>query len=315
MLGDGLRDALDPKQKKSNEREAFQMQLQQKLEQVLGDVTGTFGVFVKHLQTGETASINGDRLFQLASVFKIPILATLYRDVEAGKLSLSQRIKITREDHVPGSGVLQELDLGVEVTVKDLAMLMIIVSDNLATDQLLKLVGTEQVMAFMRELGLEQTYIHHSCWDLLSLSVGMEPQPYSPEAWERITAWQFDKNSIVFQTDPRNNAATPADMSRLVEMIANKQVVSEAACDGMLDILFRQNFNSRLPYMLPAEAKVAHKTGSLGGVINDVGVVYLPEDKGSFAIAVLSQDNPTTEEGERTIGRLAKAAYDHFVNG
>ncbi|MGG1661159.1 serine hydrolase [Brevibacillus sp. NRS-1366] len=290
------------------------MSLQQKLEDVVRDVSGTFGVSVKHLQTGEAASMNEDQLFQLASTFKIPILAALYRDVEAGRLSLEQRVKINEEDQVPGSGVLQELHMGMEVTVKDLAMLMIIVSDNLATDQLLKLVGTERVAAYMRELGLEQTHIHHSCWDLLSLSVGMVPQAYSRETLEQILAWEFDPDSIVFQADPRNNAATPADMARLVEMIATKQVISESACGGMLDILFRQQFNSRLPYMLPDKAKVAHKTGTLGGVVNDVGIVYMPDNKGAFSIAVLSKDNPTMEEGERTIGRLSRAAYDHFMN-
>lgn len=291
------------------------MSLQQKLMDVVRDVSGTFGVSVKHLQTGEAASMNGDQLFQLASTFKIPILAALYRDVEAGKVSLDQMIKITEEDMVPGSGVLKELHLGTEVTVKDLALLMIIVSDNLATDRLLRLVGTDRVAAYMRELGLEQTHIHHSCWDLLSLSVGMEPEAYSQEAFNRILAWQFDPNSIAFQADPRNNAATPHDMARLVEMIATNEIISEAACDGMLDILCRQQFNSRLPYLLPAKTKVAHKTGTLGDVVNDVGIVYLPEDKGAFSIAVLSKDNPTMEEGERTIGRIARAAYDHFMNG
>lgn len=289
------------------------MSLEQKLLDITQGASGTFGVTVKHLQTGEAASINGNELFQLASTFKIPILATLYRDVEAGKLSLDDRFKVSEEDLVPGSGVLQELHLGVEVTVKDLAMLMIIVSDNLATDRLLKLVGTEQVTAYMRELGLENTHIHHSCWDLLSLCVGMEPQAYSREALNKILAWKFDPSSIVFQADPRNNAATPEDMAKLVELIAKKQIISEQACDGMLDILFRQQFNSRLPYMLPAKTKVAHKTGTLSDCVNDVGVIYLPEDKGSFAISVLSKNNPTMEEGERTIGRLARAAYDHFV--
>ncbi|WP_312107995.1 serine hydrolase [Brevibacillus reuszeri] len=290
------------------------MSLEQKLLDVISDVSGTFGVAVKHLQTGEAASINGDQLFQLASTFKIPILAALYRDVEAGKLSLEDRIKITEEDMVPGSGVLQELHLGVEVTVKDLAMLMIIVSDNLATDQLLKLVGTDQVTAYMRELGLADVHIHHSCWDLLSLCVGMEPSAYSQQALNQIKAWQFDPSSIVFQADPRNNVGTPLDMAKLVEMIALKELISEQACDGMLDILFRQQFNSRLPYMLPGKAKVAHKTGTLSSVVNDVGVVYLPDNKGAFSIAVLSKDNPSMEEGERTIGRIARAAYDHFVN-
>ncbi|WP_232699958.1 serine hydrolase [Brevibacillus daliensis] len=290
------------------------MSLKQKLESVIQGASGTFGVAVKHLQTNETATINGERLFQLASTFKIPILATLYRDVQEGKISLTQRIKITEEDLVPGSGVIQQLDSGVEVTVKDLAMLMIIVSDNLATDRILKLVGTDETTSYMRELGLEKTYIRHSCWDLLSLSVGLKPEPYSQEALKRITAWKFDPNSIAFQSDPENNVGTPHDMAKLAELIATRKIISEDACEGMMEILFRQQFNSRLPYYLPPEAKVAHKTGTLASVVNDVGIIYLPYHKGMFTIAVLSEGNLTLEEGERTIGRLARVAYDHFLN-
>jgi beta-lactamase class A len=290
------------------------MSLQLKLENELQHVSGTFGVAVKHLQTGESAAINADRLFQLASTFKVAVLAALYRDVEAGKQALEGRIQLKEEDYVPGSGVLKEFDVGVQVSVKDLATLMIIVSDNVATDRILKLIGTENVAAYVKELGLHHTFINYSCWELINLCVGLEPGPYSREVVDQIEQWKFDYNSIVFQEDPRNNVGTVTDMSRLIEMIAKKELISEAACDAMMEILFKQQVTGRLPYLLPAGTKVAHKTGDVDHVVNDVGVIYLPDDRGAFSVAVLSRDNRSLEEGERTIGRLARTAYDHFMN-
>ncbi|GED71593.1 beta-lactamase [Brevibacillus reuszeri] len=301
------------------------MSLQQKLEDLLRETRGTFGIAVKNLQTGEEASINADRLFQLASVFKIPILATLYRDVEAGKQTLEQRITITETDNVPGSTILASLDWGVELTMKDLAMLMIIVSDNVATDVLLKMIGVQNVDSYMKQLGLENTFINHSCWELLSLCVGMEPHPYSPEIYAQFFTREFDEENIVFKADKRGNVSTATEMSRLVEMIANEQLLTKTSTDGMMDILGRQQFKNRLPQLLPSQAKVAHKTGTLppgftisenttiGSIVNDVGIVYMPKDKGAFTIAVLSQGNPSVADGERMIARIARTAYDHFM--
>lgn len=295
------------------------MDLQKVLEAVVKDTTGSFGIAVRHLQTGEKASINPTKLYQMASTFKVPILATLLRDVDRGKLSLEDQIEIGEEDYVPGSGVLTQLSLGVKVTIKDLAMLMIIVSDNIATDRILRLVGTENVSAYMKELGLTDLHITQSCWELICLGLGIDVKSYTPEAAEQLrtqkfTSESFDKSSLVFQVDQRSNASTPEDMNRLLDMIATKEILTEDLCSTMLDILSRQQFNGRMPYLLPDGTKVAHKTGTIGDVINDVGVVYLPEDKGAFTITIFSSGNGSMEEGERTIARLTKSAYDYFLS-
>jgi beta-lactamase class A len=295
------------------------MNLQQKLEAVTVDVPSTFGVAVQHLRTGESASINETRLFQMASTFKVPILAALFRDVEAGKLTLDKRVRIDEEHYVPGSGVLQELDFGIEVTIRDLATLMIILSDNVATDLVLELVGTDNVADYMKQLGFEHTFIHYSCWDLICLSLGMELQPHSLEAVDKFRAMtfdadSFDADSIVFQEDPRNNAATAADLNRLMAMIFNYELQSGEACEAMLEIMCKQQHRSRIPYLLPEGTKVANKTGTISDVINDIGIVYLPEDKGAFAISVLSKGNPSLQTGESAIALLARTAFDHFMN-
>ncbi|USG64060.1 class A beta-lactamase-related serine hydrolase [Brevibacillus ruminantium] len=295
------------------------MTLQGKLDAIVAKQKGSFGVAVKHLQTGESAGMNESKPFQLASVFKVPILAALFRDVEEGRLQLDARIRLKFEERVPGSGVLQELDPGAEVSIKDLAMLMIIVSDNFATDQVLELVGIERVEQYMKQLGLEGTSIKHSCWRLLSQCVGIdEPKPRA-ETYklfhERVEAGQFDKQASLFEASSENNVSTPQEINRLLEWIAAGKLVSPEASNGMLDIMLRQQLRNRIPYLLPERVKTATKSGTVGTVVNDVGIVFLPEDKGSFAISVLSHGNPTINEGQLAIAEITRAVYAHFTEG
>ena len=116
---------------------------------------------------GEAASLNGDELFPTASVFKVPVIVELYRQVEAGAVSLEEELALREEDKVPGSGILQELSPGLMVTLRDLVSLMMIVSDNTATDLLIEKVGMENVNATLRRLGLKRTTVVADCRDIL----------------------------------------------------------------------------------------------------------------------------------------------------
>lgn len=295
------------------------MEWQQKLDEVLASAPGEFGVAATHLETGVSAGHNADQLFQLASAFKIPILTTLMRDVEAGKLRLDQRVPLKWEERVPGSGILQELDSGAELTVKDLATLMIIVSDNYATDLVISLIGgLDEVNAHMRELGLMQIHLRHTCWQLLSHCVGMEetllPTPEGFAEYERREETeQYEVLLDVSLPPTDNNVATPADLNRLLGLIARKEILSAASCERILDIMRRQQFNSRLPYLLPPGTKVPHKTGTVNGVVNDAGLIYLPEGRGTIAITALSRGVTDKIGAELTIARVAKAVYDQAI--
>ena len=298
------------------------MSLQQKLESIVDGASGFFGVSVKHLQTGEEAKINSDALFQLASCYKVPVLVTLFRDVEAGKLRLDTRIRLKREDRRSAAGVLVTLDPGVEVSIKDLAMLMIIVSDNVGTDKVIELVGgIENVEKCMKELGLANTHIHHTSKDAIIRSLGMNPEEMTDEDFQelldRMTHEQFRKmpseHYDVFAPVPENNVSTPTEMMWIMERIARKELISESASHGMLHILESQKQRNLIPYLLPNQARVASKGGSVGDVRNDVGIVYPPNEEDAFAIAVLSRENDSIAEADQTIARIAKAAYDHFV--
>jgi beta-lactamase class A len=295
------------------------MMWQQAIDEVLREAPGEFGVAVTHLETGETAAYQEDQLFQMASVFKIPIIVTLMRDVDAGRIRLDQRVTLRFEERVPGSGVLQELDSGAALTVKDLAMLMTIVSDNYATDMLISLVGLENIEAYMHELGLSSIHLPQTCWQLLNRCVGMEEPSPSPvgfaEYERREETGDYELLIDVGEPTTTNNVATPADLNRLLTMVANKEILSESSCDLILDILRRQQYNSRLPYLLPPGTKVAHKTGTVNGVVNDAGIIYLPDGKGSIAITVLSRNVEEKQAAERTIAQVARAVYDQAMGG
>jgi beta-lactamase class A len=293
------------------------MTLQEKLEKVLADKPGTFGVAVRHLGTGESAAINGDVLFQTASSCKVAILAALFHEAEKGRLSLETRIRLSKSDLVPGSGVFQYFDVGAEISVKDLATLMIIVSDNLATDKILEMVGKDNVNALTRALGLKNSRIEHTIWELLCAYVGMASEPKNEARYKELEERLEDpvdrSDSSIFDMDRPNNVSTPEEMNRLLVLLAEGRLVSKAASAAMIDILKKQQFGHRLPYLLPDGATVAHKTGTIGSVVNDVGIVYFPNQSEGFAISVFSRGCETAREAEQTIAELAKTAYDHFA--
>ncbi|MFC7391405.1 serine hydrolase [Scopulibacillus cellulosilyticus] len=293
------------------------MSLQENLQKALIGTSGTFGVAVKHLETGEQAQINGHDLFQTASACKIAILAALFNEVEKGHLRLEARLQIKPDDPVPGSGVLQKFDSGLEVSVKDLATMMIIVSDNLATDKILELVGKDKVNHFTKALNLQNTHLEHSIWELLSLYAGISPKPKNKETYkmldEAVEAPIKRMNSEIFDMGLPNNVSTPVEMNALLERIANKTIISAEACEQMIDILKSQQFGHRIPYLLPDEAITATKTGTIGSVVNDAGIVYMANDKGRFVISIFSRDNSSHIEAEQTIAQLTKVSYDWFT--
>ncbi len=276
-----------------------------------------FGVYVKHLETGEEASISGDRLFQMASVFKIPILAALFEKVYNGEINLHDRVMLLEEDYVPGSGIFQELDYGIQPTIKDLATLMIIVSDNLATDRILKLIGgPSYVQERMRELGFGSINLQHTCWELLSLSAGIDSSNYSKELFEtiinRLVAGKYDWDSIVFQEREDNNTSTPRGMCKLLEAIADGKFISRECSQSILNILFKQHYQQRIPGKLPKNKKVANKTGSLGTMFNDAAIVYLPNGT-RYVMTVYSIGSSLDYQGDEPIADISLIAYNYFM--
>lgn len=296
------------------------MSLQQKIQNYIKDMEADFGIYIKHLQTNEEVNIQQDKLFQTASVVKLPVLAALYEKVYKGEMNLNQRVQLTEEDYVPGSGVFQEMEYGIKPTIKDLATMMIIVSDNLATDKLLKILGgVNPVKESMDRLGLKNIYIKHSIWELLSLSVGIPYQPYSEALFDeiirRLKEQEVDWESVVYQHNKESNVSSAKDMSLLLELFAKGEFISTKCSSEIVDILSRQHYQQRIGGLLPRNTPVANKTGSLGTMYNDAGIVYLPDDKGQYVICVFSNGNSLEYEGDKPIAQISKIAYEHFLGG
>lgn len=132
----------------------------------LAKSNGVFGVSVRHIELNEPTGVNDDRKFQMASVFKVPVLLTLYQQVEQGKVRLEERVRFEHPEHFFGSGVLTMLNPGLQPTVHDLATLMIILSDNAATDMICERVGLPIINVRLRVLGATQTTVDGCARDL-----------------------------------------------------------------------------------------------------------------------------------------------------
>lgn len=301
--------------------------LKAEIKKIVKDIPTTFGVAIKYLESGEEVLLNEERTYQLASVFKIPVLITAMQHIDAGRFSLDDRIELEDEHKTSPSGILAFLREGLQPTVKDLLMLMIIISDNTATDMVLDLVGGPQaVNASLRKLGFgeDEINITMSVHDLFEDVLGTSECILTrPAMVARFKESGVNLEGEVFREGSTTNVATPLAMSRLNEMLFCGQVASREACDVALDILLHQTLNARLPAQLPPEIAVAHKTGTFIGVRNDSGIIYANDDA-HVAVTVLTQkeDKPTPEEMmkpspeeeasiDRAIGHIAKLAFEY----
>ena len=265
-----------------------------------------------------------------ASVSKIPILIEVYRRAAEGGLSLDSRIELTEFDRNPAN-FLNEFGPGLKLSVRDLATMMIIYSDSSATDMLLRNVGAEQVTATMHKLGLTSIQVNRTIEDILWDFLGIEDKdtlkkkPYRERNKVWVTGYgaasETSPAAIEYYTGDRD-VTRASDMARLLEMIVRSEVLDKQACRDILRLLYRQRLNFALPRLLPPGTPVGHKTGNLGTVANDVGVVSLPD--GSHLIVVVftklvpfagDEKIPHVFDSSRLIARITRHAYDYFVHG
>lgn len=286
-------------------------------QEVLGDyfsdLSGDIGVAVRNLETGESFGYNATEIFPTASTLKVPLIYVLYRLADAGKIDLTERVTLSYANRVPGSGVLQHMDEGLQPTLRDLAELMIIVSDNWATDLLWNRLTKETVQATLAEIGMTQTslpFIIHEIFSTLA-----EVDPSAPEAtydFLRTYLKDYDPSpdnpAMVY--DARNDTSSPADMVHLLTLIDAGEGLSESGRGAILDTLKHQNFTTILQGRLPIRdgIEVAHKTGSLRGVKNDVGLVYGPTTR--YAIALMSRGQDDIPEVIDRLSRTSRWIYD-----
>jgi beta-lactamase class A len=286
---------------------------------------GTVGVGVIHLETGREVYLNGDEPFPMASTYKVPIAVQLLTLVDRGERSLAEMIEIEPEDLHPGSGTLSNLfdDPGVVLSVHNLMELMLLISDNSATDMTLRVAGGgEAVTDRMRALGIEGIRVDRPTSLLIGDYGGVEGAPedgrISPEMWRELrSAVEPEAREAArerFSTDPRDTA-TPRGMASLLRKIWDGEALSPASTELLLDAMVRvQTGTGRIKGMLPPRTDVAHKTGTIGGSTNDVGIIYLPDDAGHVVTAVFVKDSEADgADREATIAQISRAIHDFFL--
>ena len=301
------------------------MTLKQDIQAIMDTYDIHAGVSVTHIESGEQTDVNGDTPFPMASTFKIPILATVCKQLKEGKFDLDQRITLKDEDKSPGSGILPYFGEGVQPTLRDLITLMIIISDNTATDMTIDFLGGTQVIEdYMHELGLTNIFVKFNCKDLIK---GLFPESLHGKPKEEITEWanhnDIIRDGITFSLDSDNDVATANDMNKLLHMIYSGELFDGDIQKTAIDILFNQQFNIRLSRFFPNGIKVAHKTGTIGGIRNDSGIIYL-SDTNHVILTLFTEwdeapywDKPEEHhqrvfEVETAMGKIGRCVFDAY---
>ena len=301
--------------------------LRSRIQAVLPQAQGTVGVSIKHLESNTSLAINGDEPFPMASTFKLPVLVELHAMARGGRLGWDEMVDVTAKDQHLGSGDITPIfdPPGVKLSMANLANLMMMISDNSAADLCLAKAGAANVTLRMRGLGIHGIRLDRSCQELILDYGGRDTARLKDLARDDLReAMRRDAQPQTFESrlaaddavaaDPRDNAS-PNAMVALLEKIWRGEAVDRAASDAMLELLKRcRTGENRLRGLLPASAVVAHKTGTLGGVVNDVGIIYLPDAAGHVAIAVMSKrTRAPLPDVERTLAHVARYAYDYFL--
>lgn len=229
-------------------------QLINNIEAITEKAGGTWGIALEDLNTEETWTNNGNELFYAASVIKVPILIAAFTAFDDREISLSESVELRKEDLVGGSGVLQHMTPGTYLTIYDLLTLMIIQSDNTATNIVIDLVGREKVRMTMKDMGLEKSKF-------------------------------YNKVMVVPANLDGVNQVTASEMASMLKQMVTGKIVSMHACEEMIDMMKKQQLQNCLPGRLseldsgiigiPDDWQLAHKTGSIKEVCHDIGIFYV----------------------------------------
>ena len=256
----------------------------QKLESTIQDadksLDGVMGVYAIDLTTGNTIASNADEIFPTASTIKIAILAELFHQAQQGKLNLSDIYTLKSSDLVGGSGISSAFTPGVtKLTLRDLAALMISVSDNSMTNVIIDRIGIDNVNALLDSLGLSHTRLRRKMMDIKAAAEG------------------------------RENTSTPHEMAQLLEALYRGKVLNKQFTEDFFNLLSIHK-ESYLPRLLPEDLRIANKPGELEGVRNDCGIVFT--GKRPYALCVMSTYVRHEREAGNAIEKISFAAWQTF---
>ncbi|MFN2529148.1 MAG: serine hydrolase [Candidatus Baltobacteraceae bacterium] len=241
---------------------------------------GHVAMQIKDLSSGFSEGINAGASMPAASTIKIPVMVEVFHQLQEGKFDFNTRVTLHSSDRDWGSGDLSDARVGSTYPVSQLLTAMITVSDNTATNMLIRLVGRQAINAEMLDMGLQHTKLS----DYI----------------------RTEGNAIRWAL-----RSSPADMVTLLAQMANDQLIDEWSSRQMISILSGQRHNGLIPEPLPDGVQIAHKTGTLHDTLNDVGIVYAASSP--YVIAVMTTNLPSLNAGRRFIRGVSRLAYDDLI--
>jgi beta-lactamase class A len=261
------------------------------IQEELNKVDGEFAIAFEDLTTGEQILINEHTLFHAASTMKTPVMIEIYKQAAAGKFSLTDSINVKNEfksivdsslyslHREDDSDTLIYEHIGEKRTVYSLMYDMIIISSNLATNMMIDLVGAANAQQTMRDIGTKNMQVLRGVEDSKAYEAGL------------------------------SNSTTAYDLMVIFEKMARGEVVDSIASAEMIKILFNQKFNDIIPAKLPANVRVAHKTGWITGVHHDSGIVFLPDGR-KYVLVLLSKSLKDEKTAVAAMSNVSKMIYD-----
>jgi beta-lactamase class A len=267
--------------------DSLRARIEARVAQVPGAVVG---VSYRDLASGNSLDVNADESFHAASTMKVPVMIELFRMVERKELALDQGILLVNQfnslvdgspfsvDAGDDSDSLMYTRIGERVPVRELLERMIVRSSNLATNALIAIVGAERANATAHALGATRIKVLRGVEDGKAFQAGL------------------------------NNTTTSRDLAALMQAIEENRAASRASCDMMRGILLRQEFNDEIPAGLPAGTPVAHKTGSITGVLHDAAIVY-PRTRPPYVLVVLTKGIPDESVARTLMQDVSRMVY------
>lgn len=256
--------------------------LVEKIKNLIKDLNGTCSVIVHDMSGGEKVFINEDEIFPAASLIKLWILWKLYAEAERGNVNLDEEIILKEDYKTGGFGILQDMHTGLNLSLRDYATLMIILSDNTATNVLIDYLGMDAINNEIKKLGMGSTSLQRKMMDAEAKARGLD------------------------------NFTSAKDTYNILVKISSSPEISMESRQEMIKILLRQQCNNKLPMLLPSGVPFAHKTGDLPGTEHDAGILFVGDVK--ITVVVMMYGLKSNLEGIKLHNQLGAAIYNYFAS-
>ena len=287
---------------------------------------GVLGIAAVHLESGRTFFHNADEAFPLASTYKVPIAVQALTLVEQGKLDLDRMVAWDTTDlHIGSEAFLLFRKPGFALSVRNMLETMLILSENNSTDWMLKLSGGGlAVTQRLRDVGITDVRVDRPTAEVIANPYGITDiwtdGKFSRTKWESqigaLSKARRDSAAYYYAEDPRDHGS-PKGMVTLLTKVWKGEVLNMKNTALLFDIMYRcETGAARIKGMLPPGTRVAHKTGTYAGTVNDIGIIDLP-DGTHFAIAAYVKKSSKIQgpDLEATVAQASRAVYDYFVFG